>query len=288
MASMHASEEAPQGEQGGFLLKGDALFLSYEGCSMSKEAVYDALRSMLKLKTFTICEERTREQIPYIHAYVTLTEPVHWTSDRCCDLLDGEGVTWVGHYRSVEDPRRVYVFCTRGAQFLTNQEQTAPRRMRMARHKQARGRVHATKALVTLPYPTHTDNESYDADWDKTRASAWWHGVAVRNKCKHALSQFDAPLLVSSPEDLKRISQANDGVVFVNLGSSRWTRAKKIALLDIARDCRLYTAYGQVVLRRGVPRIFCAKKAFELKKAEPRVLEQLVHNLDFNQWGARD
>lgn len=155
-----------------------------------------------------------------------------------------------------------------GWQQLPRQERSAP----LAQHK----------ALVTSPYP-YTDLLSFDATWARTQAAAWWYGTKREDKEKHAQAQFNKPLVVGHLSDLKARTAANDGVVFVH---GPWTRGQVMALMDITRDCRLYSALGVVMLHAGVPRIFCVPQDLKLTRQE-QSRGGPVHRLDFDEWAAR-
>lgn len=88
-------------------------------------------------------------------------------------------------------------------------------------------------------------------------------GFSGCGKTSYALSHFLRPVLVSHIEDIKKIKNTTDGVVFDDMSFTHWPRTSCIHILDLEHSRSINVRYGTVVLPKGLPRFFCSNETFE-------------------------
>lgn len=82
------------------------------------------------------------------------------------------------------------------------------------------------------------------------------HGPSGTGKTQFALSHFKNPLLVRHIDDLKQLTERNDGIVFDDLDFSHWPVGSIIHLLDMDEASSINVKYGVVRIPANTPRIF--------------------------------
>lgn len=88
-------------------------------------------------------------------------------------------------------------------------------------------------------------------------------GKAGCGKTEFALDHFKYPCLISHMEDLKKINDKTDGLVFDDMSFHTWNYAQQVIhMLDLAHDRSIKVLYGTVVMKKGMPRIFTCNREF--------------------------
>jgi hypothetical protein len=81
-------------------------------------------------------------------------------------------------------------------------------------------------------------------------------GPAACAKTSYALAHFERPLLVTDTDDLKNLSDKNDGVVLDDVDLTKWSTSQIIALIwcEYARSIRC--RYANATIKAGTRMIF--------------------------------
>ena len=81
-------------------------------------------------------------------------------------------------------------------------------------------------------------------------------GKSGAGKTQFALAHFNHPLLMKHVEDLRKISDRTDGLVFDDMPFSSWSTTEVIILLSIELDRTLKARYVDIDLPENLPMIF--------------------------------
>nr|QKN88904.1 MAG: replication-associated protein [Cressdnaviricota sp.] len=88
-------------------------------------------------------------------------------------------------------------------------------------------------------------------------------GFSGSGKTSYALSHFLRPVLVSHIDDLKKIQETSDGIVFDDMSFAHWPRTSCIHLLDLEHTRTINVRYGTISLPARMPRFFCTNETFK-------------------------
>lgn len=88
------------------------------------------------------------------------------------------------------------------------------------------------------------------------RKACLLYGPTNTGKTSFALAQFKNPLLVSHTDDLKELTKAHDGIVFDDMDFRHQPSNSVIHMLDIETTRPLHARFHNVILPRGLRRIF--------------------------------
>lgn len=91
--------------------------------------------------------------------------------------------------------------------------------------------------------------------WEKTTKTLVLLGPSGVGKTTWALAQGQAPLLVSHPDGLKKMTKETDLLVFDDMTFSHWPRTSVIHLTDLEQDRQINVKHGIVTIPAGLPRI---------------------------------
>jgi len=89
--------------------------------------------------------------------------------------------------------------------------------------------------------------------FDKVSVVLW--GDSGVGKTQFALCHFESPLMVSHVEDLRKLSEAHDGIVFDDMNFTHLHREAQIHLVD-DMERSIHARYGNVTIPAGIRRIF--------------------------------
>lgn len=95
---------------------------------------------------------------------------------------------------------------------------------------------------------------------DKMSLFLW--GASGLGKTYFALSHFKTPLFVRHVDQLKELSQANDGIIFDDMSFAHWPRTACIHILDVALDSQINVKHSMVSIPAGIARIFTSNYPF--------------------------
>lgn len=88
-------------------------------------------------------------------------------------------------------------------------------------------------------------------------------GISGGGKTRFALDHFCNPLLVSRMEDLKRLNNKHDGIVFDDISLAGYTIEDCIHIFDIEMPRTINVKHGSVTIPSGLPRIITSNKPYE-------------------------
>lgn len=92
--------------------------------------------------------------------------------------------------------------------------------------------------------------------------SAYIWGASGLGKTYWAIHHFDRPLLVRHIDDLKGLSDRNDGIIFDDMSFSHWPRSACIHILDVKLQTTVNVKHSVVTIKAGTRRIFTSNLPF--------------------------
>lgn len=90
---------------------------------------------------------------------------------------------------------------------------------------------------------------------DLSKAVLFW-GPSGHGKTQFALAHFKRPLLVRHIDNLKKLTEKNDGVVFDDMSFKHIPAEAVIHMLDMEEEATVHCRYQVGVIPRQLPRIF--------------------------------
>lgn len=131
-------------------------------------------------------------------------------------------------------------------------------------YKNIRGAFKAIYATVkeTIERSWHFDIPRISDDILECR-SLFLSGGSGIGKTSYAISHFQRPLLVSHIDDLKRLKEGADGIIFDDMCFKHWPRSSCIHLLDLEHPRTINVKYGTVTIPAKMRRIFTSNESFE-------------------------
>jgi hypothetical protein len=103
-------------------------------------------------------------------------------------------------------------------------------------------------------------------EWEKSekhKKALILHGKSGTGKTSLAKSLFKNPLIVSDLEDLKKLNDNHDGIVFDDFSFRKLTKDKKIFILDLETSRTLPVKFGSITIDAGMPRVFTTNDNLE-------------------------
>lgn len=85
-------------------------------------------------------------------------------------------------------------------------------------------------------------------------------GMAGSGKTHYALSHFKNATLVSHIDDLKKITEETDGLVFDDMAFNQWPPGSIIHLLDREQDRSIHARYTNAEIPAKLPKIFTSNR----------------------------
>lgn len=109
---------------------------------------------------------------------------------------------------------------------------------------------------------TTTSHTSFKRDpLDFTTTKVWLIcGKAGSGKTAYALSHFKAAVLISHIDDLKKITDETDGLVFDDMSFNQWPAGSIIHLLDSEQDRSIHARYINAEIPAHIPKIFTSNR----------------------------
>lgn len=86
------------------------------------------------------------------------------------------------------------------------------------------------------------------------------YGAAGTGKTNFALSHFEHPILVSHIDDLKKICDETDGLVFDDMSFNKYPHGSIVHLLDREVDRTIHARYFNATIPANLPKIFTANR----------------------------
>lgn len=105
----------------------------------------------------------------------------------------------------------------------------------------------STFNLDPVPLPKHGDPDP----------KSWvFHGKPGTGKTQFALAHFKNPVMISGPEDYKRINDETDGIVIDDCNYQLFSPQNVIHRVDVACDRTVNVKYSSAIVPAYLPRIF--------------------------------
>jgi hypothetical protein len=86
------------------------------------------------------------------------------------------------------------------------------------------------------------------------------YGDAGTGKTNFALSHFENPVLVSHIDDLKKINDETDGIVFDDMAFNKYPHGSIIHLLDRDMERSIHSRYFNATIPANIPKIFTSNR----------------------------
>ena len=116
--------------------------------------------------------------------------------------------------------------------------------------------TNATKSVTTTEHTTFNRGPL-----DLLTSKTWLVcGKAGTGKTAYALSHFKAAVLVSHIDDLKKITDETDGLVFDDMSFNQWPPGSIIHLLDSEQDRSIHARYINAEIPAYLPKIFTSNR----------------------------
>lgn len=115
-------------------------------------------------------------------------------------------------------------------------------------------------AKVGTPAPKLFTLDDFNAPALELDGPVVLHGPSEFWKTAYAKAHFERPLMVRRPDDLKRLSEANDGIIFDDCNFRKWEPEDAIALLDFDEERSLPARYSDAFIAAEMPMIFTTNR----------------------------
>jgi Geminivirus Rep catalytic domain len=261
-------------------LQSKQLYLTYSRCDMLPEDVLAQLQTMLPVDLYLIATEPHKDGYPHIHAYIKCTKTQDIRKHDKLHLPNHKG-----NYQTCRNIEAVRNYCKKGSAYITNiigfqpvaaavrvieaAYESTEQAMEIvknnphlardyikdtARMEQSIARLKITETYVETRYRFKTLLSM--ARWKRTKYALWLKGPTGTGKTEYAKTLFTRPILVSNMEDLKKLHDTHDGIIFDDMSFKHWPRETQIHLVDLENDRTFNVKYGSVTIKRGTPRIF--------------------------------
>ncbi|ETO15557.1 rep [Reticulomyxa filosa] len=268
-------------ENQNFRLQAKNLFLTYPQCTLQPEEALAILETKLQINEYLIAVENHIQKGRHLHCYINCKKKVDIRSAHRLDL-DG----FHGNYQGCRSLTAVKKYCTKEKNYITNIYNFAITAPAVAAVKLAiegdvnsainiiindanlardyiRDSLRIEQSIKRLAKSNDEIIKNYKfknvnnvLNWNRSKHVLWLHGKTNTGKTQFALSLFKNPLLVRHIDQLKKLDNSYDGIVFDDMNFSYWKREEQIHIVDVEETTAVNVKHGHVEIKKGLPRVF--------------------------------
>jgi hypothetical protein len=238
------------------------------------------LQTMLPVDLYLIATEPHADGFPHIHAYIKCTKVVDIRKHDKLHLPNHKG-----NYQTCRNIEAVRNYCKKGSAYITNiigfqpvaaavrvieaAYESTEQAMEIvknnpllardylrdtARMEQSIARLKVSETYVETRYRFKTLLSM--ARWNRTKYALWLRGPTGLGKTEYAKTLFSKPLMIRDMEDLKKLHDTHDGIIFDDMSFKHIPREVQIHIVDLQNDSTVRVLYGSKTIPRGMPRVF--------------------------------